>query len=64
MISMLYKLLCMFCGGLLIGFNAGRLDDGTHTVFYIIGLAMVNFSICSISRQIRNRKKSNCSESG
>lgn len=52
MISILCKLLCMFCGGLLMGFNAGRLDNGMHTLFYIIGLIMTNYSICGIGRQI------------
>lgn len=50
------KLLCMLLGGVLLGFNAGRLDGGIHSMLFIIGIALINFSIYGISKQIRRKK--------
>ena len=49
------KLLCMLLGGVLLGFNAGRLDGGIHSMLFIIGIALINFSIYGISKQIRRK---------
>ena len=59
--NMLCQMCCMLLGGILLGFNAGKLDRGIHTMLFIIGIAMINHSIYSISKRIWRRR---CGTSG
>lgn len=54
--SILYKLICMLAGGILIGFNVRKLDDGIHIMLYIIGLALIGLSVSGIGKNMRGRK--------
>ena len=54
--SILYKLLIMLLGGVLLGYNAGKLEDVIPVMLFIVGLAMIETSIFGISKQIGKMK--------
>lgn len=43
-------------GGVLVGYNAGKLNDGLSIVWYASGLAMVSLSVTMLGMQIWKKK--------